>query len=196
MRHLFITPLLVIATLSWAQDAPYSPNTGNSSYSSPFSKDDESAKYEIRRDNWRYNSDIRGGSWGGGGNLRTPDAPPDVTKWNDYGKADAWKKSNKVDDELVCREKHKEVQKMQADITGMAFKKLDARRVDYHTYLSIANEGTQRMKGHVWRIHRLAVTGTAVECMEERDNAAKVFTEVWRKLKIHEREFTNLRGIE
>lgn len=201
MRSLFLASLVFGFSVAIAQDAPYDPQGTESAYSSGYSKNDESAQYELKRDNWRYNNQIRnkesGGlqSYYGGGNLRTPDAPPDVTRWNDYGKKDAWKKSTTKADELVCREKFNEVQKMQADLDGLAYNLHNGGKLDYHSYIAIINENSARMRGSVWKIQRYAATGTAAQCEEEKVAASKVFTNVWQKMHVRAHEFSTLRQI-
>lgn len=200
MRGIFFA-LIFAAFSAAAQDSPYQPDVGNSNYSSGFSKADESAMYDLRRRNWQDNNRIRqnisGGnsSYYGGGNLRTPTPPPTVHHWTDYGKGDAWRKANTKDDEKVCQLAFNEVQRIHASVDGYAYQKANRGRADYHTYVGLITEAGERIRSHEWKIRRYAATGTAQQCVDERDAAERVANEMIVKIKHHEKEFSNLRQL-
>lgn len=201
---LFIT-LLFMATAAIAQDSPYSPNTNGDSYHSGYAKSSESSMYDLRRDNWRDEVQIRRELSGNsnpsgvgsyqGKQLRTPDAPPKFHDRLDYGKRDAWKKSNNVEDELSCRALFSDVQRMQANLDGVSYQKLDKRRMDYHSYLSLITEGSQRLHGPLRNLRKYAAVGTTDQCNTEHQNAVVIYDDVWSKIKRHEEDFTSLRGV-
>lgn len=201
---LIITAILFVATSAVAQDSPYRPNV-NSSYETGYTRSTEASKYDLRRDNWRDEVEIRrelsrssnGSTSSGhyqGKPLRTPDAPPSFHTRMDYGKSDAWKKSNDISDELSCRSYHSDVLRMQADLDGIAYKKLDKRRMDYHSYLSLITEGSQRLRGPGNKIRKYAAVGTNDQCEYEYQQARAIYEDVMAKINRHEEDFTSLRG--